>query len=441
MDSKASELQEKIRQQFDTVPYPRRPLEESSKGDCNTLFLHNLGTPYYLRYQKAIGTEGKVILDAGCGTGYKSLALAEANPGAKVVGIDLSEESVKIARYRLQYHGFESAEFYPLSIEDLPCLGFQFDYINADEVLYLLPDPVRGLQAMKSVLKPEGIIRTNFHCSLSRFYYFIGQEVFKLMGLMDGNPQELEISLVRETMRALKDGVLLKSRTWLPGCETSDELILANFLLQGDKGHTIPEMFAALQAADLEFISMVNWRSWDLTDLFKDPDELPVFLGLALPGLSVEQQLHLFEMLHPIHTLLDFWCGHPGRAQSFVPVEEWANSDWLGARAHLHPQLRVESVREDLLECVANRRPWEISHYITAPTKAPIFVESHMAASLLPLWEEAQPVSALVERWLKIRPLNPGTLEPVSQQKAFEEVKGLLSDLETFLYVLLQRSA
>jgi hypothetical protein len=33
------------------------------------------------------------------------------------------------------------------------------------------------------------------------------------------------------------------------------------------------------------------------------------------------------------------------------------------------------------------------------------------------------------------------TLEPVSQQRAFEEVKGLLSDLEAFLYVLLQRAA
>lgn len=441
MDSKAAELQEKIRQQFDTGPYPRRPLEESPKGDYNTLFTHTLVTPYYLKNKKVIETEGKVILDAGCGTGYKSLALAEANPGAKVVGVDMSEESVKIARYRLQYHGFERAEFYDLSIEELPDLGLQFDYINADEVLYLLPDPVAGLQAMKSVLKPEGIIRTNLHCALSRFYYFTGQEIFKLMGLMEGNPQELEISIVRETMRALKDEVFLKSRTWVPACETSDQVVQANFLLQGDKGHTIPEMFAALRAADLEFTGMVNWRDWEQMDLFKDPNDLPAFLGLALPELSVEQQLHLFEMLHPIHTLLDFWCGVPDRAQPFVPVREWADSDWLCARAHLHPQLRVEPVREDLLNCIANRRPWEISQYITAPAKAPIFVESDMAACLLPLWEGAMPVMSLAERWLKVRPVHPATLEPVSRQTAFEEVKELLSNLEAFLYVLLERSA
>ncbi len=47
-------------------------------------------------------------------------------------------------------------------------LGLEFDYINADEVLYLLPDIVEGLKAMKAVLKPEGIIRTNLHSSFQR---------------------------------------------------------------------------------------------------------------------------------------------------------------------------------------------------------------------------------------------------------------------------------
>ena len=38
-------------------------------------------TPYYLRNQKVIETKEKIILDAGCGSGYTSLVLAEANPG------------------------------------------------------------------------------------------------------------------------------------------------------------------------------------------------------------------------------------------------------------------------------------------------------------------------------------------------------------------------
>ncbi|VXD21793.1 hypothetical protein PL8927_720199 [Planktothrix serta PCC 8927] len=72
MQNQDPELLEKIRQQFDSAPYPRIPLEQSPKTDYELLFIHNLVTPYYLKYQKVINTEGKVILDAGCGAGYIS---------------------------------------------------------------------------------------------------------------------------------------------------------------------------------------------------------------------------------------------------------------------------------------------------------------------------------------------------------------------------------
>ncbi len=47
---------------------------------------------------------------------------------------------------------------------------------------------------------------------------------------------------------------------------------------------------------------------------------------------------------------------------------------------------------------------------------------------------------AWVERSHQIRPIDPITLEPISQQTIFEQVKELLIDLEPFLYVLLERS-
>ena len=64
---------------------------------------------------------------------------------------------------------------------------------------------------MKSVLKPDGILRANLHSSLQRVYYYRAQAVFKMMGLMDENPEELEIELVREIMNSLKDKVELSN--------------------------------------------------------------------------------------------------------------------------------------------------------------------------------------------------------------------------------------
>ncbi len=438
MDRQNLDLIEKIRQQFDYAPFPRIPLEKSPESDYEFLYLHNLVTAYYFRNRKVVNTEGKLILDAGCGSGYKSLVLAQANPGSKIVGIDLSEESVKLARHRLQYHGFENAEFYAIKIEELPNLGLKFDYINADEVLYILPDAIAGLQAMKSVLAPDGIIRTNLHSANGRAGVFRAQAVFKAMGLMDETPGELEIEIVRETMEALRDEIWLKTAGWNADFAQDESWIMSNYLLVGDKGCTIPEMFAMLRGADLELISMVAWRRWELMDLFKNPDDLPPFLAMSLPEASLEERLHLFDLLHPLHRLFDFWCGNPHQAQDFVPVAEWTEAQWREARVHLHPQLRNSQVREDLMNCIDSQTPFEISHYIIVPTLAPIAIDYTIAACLLPLWDGPQSVVSLVQKWLQIRSQMAVNLEPVSEQTATSEVKELLSGLEVFLYVLLE---
>ena len=441
MDEKSSEVLEKIRKQFDTGPYPRKPLEESPQDDPGLLYIHNLVTPYYQRNHKVIETEGKVILDAGCGSGYKALALAHANPGAKIVGIDLSEESVKLARERLHYYNFTNVEFHALSIEELPKLGLEFDYINCDEVLYLLSDITLGLRSMKSVLKPDGIIRANLHSLIQRFYYYRAQELYKMMSLMDENPREMEIELIRGMMQALKNNVILKKITWQPQFEESEQAMLSNHLLQGDRGYTIPEMFSALKAADLEFISMVNWRQWNLMDLFKDPDNLPVFLAIALPEISLEEQLRMYELLNPTHRLLDFWCGHPNRAQPFVAVAEWTPSDWQKAQVYIHPLLNTPAMKEELFRCITQLHPFEVSTHLPIAGQVSV-VDSTIAACLFPpLLQSAQSVPSLAARWQTLRPVNPITSEPTTEGEAFEILTQALTGLEVHGYVLLERQS
>ncbi|NJK39022.1 MAG: class I SAM-dependent methyltransferase [Oscillatoriales cyanobacterium RM1_1_9] len=439
MEPKDPELLDKIRQQFDSAPYPRIPLEQSPKEDYQSLYIHNLVTPYYLRNQKVISTEGKVILDAGCGSGYKSLVLAEANPGARIVGIDISEESVKLAQQRLEYHGFTNCEFHVLKIEDLPKLGLEFDYVNADEVLYLLPDIVAGLKAMQAVLKPAGIIRSNLHCAFQRADYFRAQKMFELIGLMDESPNEVAIELARETLKSLKDAVLVKQQTQNQRMD-SNEGMVANCLLVGDKGFTIPDLFNALRMADLEFISMVNWRYWELTDLFKSMDDLPAFLAIGLAEASTQEKLYLYELLHPINRLLDFWCGHPKVAQPLTEISTWTDTDWHHVQVHLHPQVGQEKAREQLVECLNTHRPFVISQYVQLPALTSINLESIQAASLLPLWDGPQPFSVLVDRWQKIQPFHPLTLEPTTHVIAFKQMKALLIGIEAFLYAFLEHS-
>lgn len=431
-----ADLLDKIRQQFDSTPYPRTPLEKSPKDDLNELYIHNLVTSFYLRDQKVIDTKGKVILDAGCGSGYKSLILAEANIGAKVVGVDISAESIKLAEQRLKYHGFDNSEFIVASIEELPSLGYQFDYINCDEMLYLFPDPAIALKAMQLVLKPEGIIRSNLHSSIQRTNFFRAQKLFGMMGLMDENPEDLEVEIVVETMRALKDNVLLKEQTW-DTTQENKEYILMNHLFQGDKGYTIADLFAALRFADLEFISMVNWREWDFRDLFKEADNLPVFLEMSLSELSIEDRLQMYELIHPIHRLLDFWCGHPQQNQTFVPFQEWSDDNWQTAKVYLHPQLNTSKFREDLITNVRGCGILSLHQYLSTH-KQVVTLDSSMATCLLPLLDQPQTIISLVERWQQFRPVDPVTLAPIDPQTAFQLVQNTVISLESLDYLMLE---
>ena len=438
MTATSPDLLERIRQQFNNAPYPRIPLERSPKENYASLYVHNLVTPYYLRDQKVVSTEGKLILDVGCGSGYTSLTLAEANPGAKVFGIDISEASIDLARKRLSHYSFNNAEFHVLGVEELSELNISFDYINCDEVLYLLIDPVAGLQAMRDVLKPDGIIRANFHSSLQRRVYLQVQKFSEMIGLMDLDSQEQELSMLREIMRNLKPEVFAKRAGWAPHFETNDQSVLSNHLLRGDKGWSILEFFDALDQTSLEFISMVNWPSWDLLTLFSDITELPIEVGLKLASASPREQLHMYELLNPItHRLLDLWCGAADGGLTSKPVDSWSQAVWRSAKACFHPQLLTDSFKTALIEAVTQNNPFDFDIHLSG-YGGNTRVDSLFVASLLPMLEGAQTVETLLQRWLQLRPINPLTLAPSCEDEAFCSVQTQLQQLQELGYILLE---
>jgi hypothetical protein len=181
---------------------------------------------------------------------------------------------------------------------------------------------------------------------------------------------------------------------------------------------------------------MVNWREWDLLHLFDNLEELPFSIMMSMSEKSVEEQLYLFELLHPANRLLDVWCGHEAATQPGLPIAEWSDDRWQQSKVHLHPLLRTNEFKQDLALCVTQLKSFQISNHLNL-TEAPISIDSLSAGCLLPLLEAAQPMVTLVQRWLQIRPLNPVTLEPTSQEAAFNLVKQLLLPLEELGYVML----
>ncbi|NJM28673.1 MAG: class I SAM-dependent methyltransferase [Pseudanabaena sp. RU_4_16] len=429
---------EQVKQRFDQAPFPDIPLDYSPRGDSNFLFPNSLMNATYLRERKVVYPDGKLILDAGCGSGVTSLALAEANPNAKIVGIDISQASIDVAKQRMQEHGCDDrAEFYVMPLENLPDLGLKFDYINCDETLYLLPDPQAGLNAMRSVLHEHGTMRANLHSIYQRSPQFRAQKLFQRLGIFDENSKSKKVQAVREIMTALKDTVELKQTTWIPSAQT-DDTILSNFLLPGDKGFNILDMFALIGEAELEFISMVNWKYWDVLDLFKDRQQIPEYLDMVLSIATEEQKLHIYELMHPVHRLLDFWCGHPDRPEPPAPVWDWDESTWRGATAHLHPILKTERLQADLEQAIAFLSPLHMTPHFNRTAIEDINLFGVAAACLKLLWERPKPIAELVQDWLKLKPTNWLTMQPVTEAEAFTEITQALAEIESFMFILLE---
>ncbi len=426
---------DKIRQQFDFAPFPAVPLEEFPRDDLNLLYMHSLVAPYYQHHRAVPSPAGQLILDAGCGSGYKSLLLAAANPGATVIGVDISAESVELSRQRLQYHGFETAEFHAIGIEELPSLGLEFDYINCDETLYLLPDPQAGLTMLQAVLKPGGIVRGNLHNRYQRRNYYQAQALFGLMGLMDDNPQDMEIDLVLETMQALKPETFLRRLTWQPIYLEKPKSVLVDYLLLGDKGFAVPDMFAMLREAGLEFVSMVNACQWQLEELFHTPQQLPEVWTRYVARLSVEQRLRAYELINPAYRLLDFWGAKPGRSPAHS-LDLRQEKTWPEVTVHLHPLLCRPQVKAALVACCEQRQPFDFGEFLSYSSGRSVLMLSELAACLLPLWEAPQSVGAIAQRYRTLNPVHPQTLEPIDPAAAQAAVQQLLLTLEQYLYVL-----
>ncbi|HET6923719.1 MAG TPA: methyltransferase domain-containing protein [Anaeromyxobacteraceae bacterium] len=98
---------------------------------------------------------GARILDAGCGTGEISSRLAALYPGATVLGVDVLEPPLEIARQR---HGglaprlrFENRSVFGL---DLP--AGTFDLAVCRHVIQAIPEPERALAELVRVTRPGG---------------------------------------------------------------------------------------------------------------------------------------------------------------------------------------------------------------------------------------------------------------------------------------------
>jgi SAM-dependent methyltransferase len=97
-------------------------------------------------------------LDVGCGGGDVAVALARRVPEGSVVGIDVDQAKIDLARAEAAEAGVDNVEFRLQDVTGPVTAGDMFDVVYARFVLTHLPDPATALTNLRRRLVPGGVL-------------------------------------------------------------------------------------------------------------------------------------------------------------------------------------------------------------------------------------------------------------------------------------------
>ena len=256
-----------VRAQYEEFPFPLRDPRDEARRLIVTE-QDSLGKINHFCFGGRQGFgDGFRVLVAGGGTGDHTIFLAEQlrDYDASVTYIDISRASFDIARERARVRKLDNIEWHHGSILDVASLDLAaFDFISCTGVLHHLPEPERGLEALRSVLAPEGAMSLMLYGRMGRLGIYAGQELMRLVnqGIDDA---KLKTRHARAVLQSLPQTIWL-----LRGGDPKELLVyfledennLYDTLLhEQDRAYSVMEIYALLAGAQLELVEFVSFMS------------------------------------------------------------------------------------------------------------------------------------------------------------------------------------
>jgi SAM-dependent methyltransferase len=150
-DSDSSQTQQAFNVKWDA-------LKEESKNDQEAWKVFQ--KDWYLKLYgfesedslKSFLSDKSLIIDAGCGKGYKAAWFARLSPDSIVLGIDISTSILEASR---RYSEIENLYFIQSDIAQMPLVDECVDFISCDQVIHHTQDPSSTLAEFRRLLKNE----------------------------------------------------------------------------------------------------------------------------------------------------------------------------------------------------------------------------------------------------------------------------------------------
>lgn len=222
-----------------------------SAGSFNTSYEPFSDRPEYLELNRGFITDlglGRIgtALDLACGTGNLAAEILRLEPTATVVGLDLSRESLAIARTRVG--GRDARERSRLllvegSADRLPLADKSFDAVVMGNAIHNLPDLDRLLDEVLRVLRPGGVFA--FNTSFYAGTFAPGTERFYLQWMKEAlrwaqtNGQAVGRGPASEAPRKRGTKPRSAEHPWLSPIQYEEALARHGFRLQPSRERSI----------------------------------------------------------------------------------------------------------------------------------------------------------------------------------------------------------
>jgi SAM-dependent methyltransferase len=258
-------LSDKIRQQYEDYPYPRRrPEDERARliatvGDSLPAINH-----YGFNGERGFGPDFRALV-AGGGTGDAAIYLAEQllATGGGVTYLDLSDRSSEIAKARAKVRGLGNITWLRGDLLDLDAMALPpFDYINCSGVLHHLKDPEQGLAVLSRQLKPKGAIYLMLYGRHGRAALYPMQKVLRLLTDQDADLRA-KISTARRVIADLPATNAFRRDldAWRGEIDPDgggDAGLVDLLLHEQDRAYDVDEALAFSRSCGLHFVNFVG---------------------------------------------------------------------------------------------------------------------------------------------------------------------------------------
>lgn len=312
-----------VKTHYQNYPYPNYPLIASVRR-CDT---YALNLQVILAHFNGFlpSPEAKKILIAGCGT-FAPYPWAVANPDVKITALDLSERSLRRARWHCLLHGRCNVVYRCGDLTDSSVIEGKFGLIDSFGVLHHLQDPLSGLKSLEQLLLPGGILRIMIYSRYARRDEESIRRVFRLLGIQSP----------LDARRLLRKAV--------PGSR------LANYLLAADEPATVSGLADALLHPQVH-----TYRIDELLEMIYHTGLEPLMFAHKGAHEVLEEEIRRIRLLEREHMSPGNFILYLGReinrdigrrSQKMImlnPCLASAVSPLKFGKLHIHPRIGTEN--------------------------------------------------------------------------------------------------